>query len=296
MAVTKALAAKDHEVIVLSRSPGQQKTSLNNVRFAKWDIANQVVDHSAIANARYIIHLAGASIAGKRWTLRRKNEILESRVSGSALLVKSLKEISNDVQAVISASAIGWYGPDNVSRTKEFSEDDSHNEDFLGQTCKKWEDSITPVRELNKRLVILRTGIVLSNKGGVLSEFKKPLNFGLATILGGGQQIISWIHIDDLVRLYIAAIEDENLNGVYNAVAPEPVTNKEMILTLAREQRGNFFIPVYVPSFVLKWVLGEMSIEVLKSVTVSNKKIRATGFSFIYPTIHPAIEALKNRP
>jgi len=119
------------------------------------------------------------------------------------------------------------------------------------------------------------------------------LNFGLATILGDGRQVISWIHIDDLVRLYITAMENETLNGVYNAVAPQPATNKEIVLTLAKELRGRFFIPVYVPAFILKWVLGEMSIEVLKSATVSNKKIQAAGFSFLYPTLHAAITALK---
>ena len=292
-AITKALAARGYDIIVLSRNPEQQNTTFKNVRHAKWDIANQVLDHTSIASARYIIHLAGANIAGKRWTGRRKNEIVESRVKGSELLVKSLKEMGNNVQAVISASAIGWYGPDNSSRTTAFSEHDAHNEDFLGQTCKKWEESIWPVTELNKRLVIMRTGIVLSDEGGALSEFKKPLKFGLATILGDGRQVISWIHIDDLVRLYIAAIENENLKGVYNAVASEPVTNKELILTLAKQQRGRFFIPVYVPSFFLKWVLGEMSIEVLKSATVSNEKIHATGFRFLYPTIQAAIGALK---
>ena len=291
-AITNALVAKGHEVIILSRYPEQQNTSLNNVSFAKWDITKQQVDSRVIARAQFIIHLAGSGIADKRWTSRRKNEIMESRVKGSELLVKSLKEVSNSVQAVISASAIGHYGPDNPAGT-EFSETDPHYEDFLGQTCKKWEDSISPVQELNKRLVILRTGIVLSNEGGALHEFKRPLNFGLATILGDGRQVISWIHIDDLVRLYIAAMENENLSGVYNAVAPQPVTNKEFVLTLAKELRGNFFIPIYVPSFILKWVLGEMSIEVLKSATVSNKKIRATGFSFLYPTIHAAIASLK---
>ena len=293
-AITKALVAKGHAVIILSRNPEQQKTSLNNVSFAKWDVTKQEIDYTAIEKAQSIIHLAGAGIADKRWTSRRKNEILESRVKGSDLLVKSLNEVPNNVQAIISASAIGHYGPDKPDSDKEFTESDPHSEDFLGQTCKKWEDSIKPVQQLNKRLVIFRTGIVLSNEGGALIEFKKPLNFGLATILGDGRQVISWIHIDDLVRLYITAMENENFNGVYNAVAPQPVTNKELVLILAKEVRGKFFIPIYVPSFILKWVLGELSIEVLKSATVSNKKVRAAGFSFLYPTIHSAISALKS--
>jgi hypothetical protein len=141
--------------------------------------------------------------------------------------------------------------------------------------------------------VKLRTGIVLSNEGGALKEFKKPLRWGVAAILGDGKQMISWIHIDDLVRLYIAAIEDEALNGVYNAVAPKPVSNKELTMQLARVQKGNFFIPGYVPSFVLKLVVGEMSIEVLKSATVSCDKIHYTGFTFLHPTIEAALKNLE---
>ncbi|MGZ8511360.1 MAG: DUF1731 domain-containing protein, partial [Chitinophagaceae bacterium] len=172
-------------------------------------------------------------------------------------------------------------------------EDDQHDNSFLGETCKLWEDSIEPVKKSGKRLVKLRTGIVLSNEGGALKEFKKPLRFGVASILGDGKQMISWIHIDDLVRLYVASIEDETLNGVYNAVAPKPVSNKELAMLLARIQRGNFFIPVHVPSFVLKPVIGEMSIEVLKSATVSCDKIHYTGFTFLYPSVDAALKNLK---
>jgi len=150
-----------------------------------------------------------------------------------------------------------------------------------------------PITKINKRLITFRTGIVLSNEGGALVEFKNPLKFGVAAILGSGKQVISWIHIDDLVRLYIAAIENENMNGIYNAVAPGTVSNKELTLQLARISRGKFFIPIKVPSFVLKLVLGEMSIEVLKSATVSCDKVHYTGFTFLYPSIEAALKALK---
>ena len=123
-----------------------------------------------------------------------------------------------------------------------------------------------------------------------LEEFKKPLKFGIAAILGNGKQIISWIHIDDLCRLLLFAIENENISGVYNAVAPKPVTNKELTLSLAKQIRDKFFIPVHVPAFALKLALGEMSIEVLKSATVNNEKIRKAGFTFLYPSIDAALE------
>ena len=145
---------------------------------------------------------------------------------------------------------------------------------------------------MDKRLVILRTGIVLSKEGGAVKEFLKPLRFGIAAILGNGKQMISWIHIDDLCRLYLGAIEDDNMYGVYNAVAPSVVSNKTFTLQLAKAVKHSFFIPVYVPSAVLKLVLGEMSVEVLKSATVSAAKLKAAGFSFIFPTVEPAINQL----
>ena len=253
----------------------------------------QTIDKEAIGAADYIIHMAGAGVADKRWTKKRKQEIISSRVESSKLIVDSLKTISNKIKAVISASAIGWYGPDSViSDPDPFTENNPADDSFLGNTCKQWEESIEPVTGLGKRLVKLRSGIVLSKKGGALKEFIKPLKFGIAAILGNGKQIISWVHIDDLVSMFIAAIENENINGVYNAVAPNPVSNKELTLQLAKNKR-KFFIPIHIPSFILKLVLGEMSIEVLKSVTVSSDKIQQTGFQFKFLSIK---EALTNSP
>ena len=148
------------------------------------------------------------------------------------------------MKAVITASAIGWYGPDPViPNPNPFRETDPSSDDFLGSTCKLWEQSLEPVTALGIRLVKIRTGIVMSKKGDVLAEFRKPLRFGLATILGNGKQVMSWIHLDDLVRVYITAIENEKLHGAFNAVAPRPVTNKELVTTLAKKKRGSFFYP-----------------------------------------------------
>ena len=205
---------------------------------------SQTIDKDAISAADFIVHLAGAGIADKRWTKKRKKEIRDSRVKSSELIVKSLQEIPNNVKAVISASAIGWYGADPViPNPKPFREDDPPDAGFLGETCKQWEASIEPVTNLGKRIVKLRTAIVLSNKGGALKEFKKPLRFGVAPFLGNGRQVMSWIHIDDLVRLYITAIEDEKLSGVYNAVAPNPVSNKTFTLKLAAANQRTIFHP-----------------------------------------------------
>ena len=294
-ALTEALLEKNYKIIVLSRDPDKHQPVPGNLSYAGWDISSQTIDKDAIARADYIIHLAGAGIADKRWTKKRKQEILDSRVKSSELLAKTVQEIPNKIKAVISASAIGWYGEDPViPNPKPFTEDDPSDSSFLGDTCRQWEKSIEPIMSLGKRVVKIRTGIVLSNGGGAFKEFEKPLRFGIAAILGSGRQICSWIHIDDLVRLYISAIEDDTLRGVYNAVAPKPVSNKELMLQLAHEKKGKFFIPVYVPSFVLKTILGEMSIEVLKSATVSCNKIHYSGFTFLYPSIEAAMKNLVN--
>lgn len=291
--LTQLLTAKGYEVIILTRQPPAAGRRSGPVSYANWDVNKQTIDKEAIAKADHIIHLAGAGVADKRWSKKRKQEIVNSRTESSALIVKALAENPNKVKTVVSASAIGWYGADTgKSRQNGFSEEVPADTAFLGNTCRLWEESIDPVNKMGKRLVKLRTGIVLSNEGGAFPAFKKPLKGGLATILGSGKQVISWIHIDDLCRMFIYAIEKEAMNGPYNAVAPHPVTNQYLTIALAKQMRGRFYIPIYVPAFVLKIMLGEMSIEVLKAATVSCHKIQLAGFDFTYPTLEKAIAEL----
>jgi len=300
-ALSALLADNGYNVIILSRNPLETAAKHNyrerqspfrsngRVYYSRWDIDNQHLDSSALAEADYIVHLAGAGVAEKRWTSARKKEILESRTKSSQLLVKALKENPNKVKAVISASAIGWYGPD---KGKPFTESDPPAGDFLGQTCLEWEKSIEPVEALGKRLVKLRLGIVFSNEGGALREFRKPLRTGVAAILGKGDQVISWVHIDDICRAFLFALEDTTLSGVYNITSPYPVNNKQLTLTLAWHITNKRHFMVHVPEFALRTVLGEMSTEVLKSATVSSEKIKKAGFNFNYPTLESAINNL----
>jgi uncharacterized protein (TIGR01777 family) len=291
------LLEKNYKVIILSREEGGANAESSRLAYARWDISTQLIDENSIREADFIIHLAGAGIADKRWTRKRKKVIRESRTKSSELIVKSLRELPNNVKAVISASAIGWYGADPViPNPNPFRENNPPDAGFLGETCREWEAAIDPVTSLGKRLVKLRTAIVMSNAGGALREFKNPLRFGVAPILGNGRQVMSWIHIDDLVRLYIEAIENENLEGVYNAAAPYPVSNKTIMMKLAPLNKGQFYIPIHVPSFLLRIALGEMSIEVLKSATISCEKIHATGFTFLYPSIDAALQNLILHP
>lgn len=276
------------EVIILSRTARYSNRA--GLTYAKWDPASRQIDQEALSRTDHIIHLAGAGVADKRWTEARKQEILDSRTSSSDSIVQALKAHPNKVRSVISASAIGWYGADTPeSRKSGFTEDAPADTHFLGETCRQWEAHIEPVTALGKRLVCLRIGIVLSPDGGALKEFARPLQFGFATIMGTGSQVISWLHVDDLCRMFKFAIDHPELSGAYNAVAPTPVTNKELVLTLGAAKRGKAFLPVHVPSFMLKLMLGEMSVEILKSATVSSRKIQQAGFQFLYPNIKAAL-------
>ncbi|MEN9685628.1 MAG: hypothetical protein RLZZ28_1414 [Bacteroidota bacterium] len=289
--LAEMLAAKGFELIILSRK--KTNIALTQVSYAKWDISSGEIDRHAIEKADYIIHLAGAGVADKRWSDKRKKEIVKSRTASSALLVNALKTIPNKVKALISISAIGWYGPDTAQSLKHgFTEEAPADTAFLGETCRLWEESIAPVEQLGIRLVKLRTGIVLSNTGGALAEFQKPLKAAVAAVLGNGQQIISWIHIDDLCAMFLYALEKDTMTGVYNAVAPFPVTNKKLTLALAEQLRGSSFITMAIPAFILKIILGEMSIEVLKSANVNCSKVQKEQFNFQYPSIGDALKAL----
>ncbi len=289
-ALTQLLTSKGYQVIILSRGKKEIVTE-PNVTYAQWNVATEQIDIEVVKKADYIIHLAGAGVMDKKWTEQYKKEIVDSRVKSGALIVNTLKNNEHNVKAIVSASAIGYYGEDKIDNYF-FTETDKPAEGFLGSTCQLWEDSIDYANSLGIRVAKMRIGIVFSNNGGAFAEFVKPLRFKLATILGNGKQVISWIHIDDLCRQFLFAIENEDIKGAYNAVAPNPITNKNLILKLASKIAGKFYIPFYVPSFLLKLMMGDRSIEILKSTTVSSKKITDAGFKFLYNEVDEALENL----
>lgn len=292
-ALTKALTERGYAVIILTR---KARPAAGMVSYATWDPEKGIIDPTAISNADFIINLAGANVAGGRWTHKRKAEIVNSRVKSGQLLVEALKRMPNKVGAVISASAIGWYRPDPLIPNPEpFTETHPADNSFLGTTCQQWEAAITPVTDMDMRLIIFRIGIVLSNNGAAYAEFKKPLKFRVAAVLGSGKQVVSWIHIDDLVALFIRAIQNESMNGIYNAVAPNPVSNAALIKSIAAA-KGGFHITASAPAPILKALLGEMSIEVLKSTTVSCRKLEAAGYQFLFPHIDTATMHLHKNP
>jgi uncharacterized protein len=288
------LIERGYRVVVLTRKPSREIAPFGTgepLSYAIWNVETGQFPLELLSQIDHIVHLAGANVGKGRWTAGRKKEIARSRIESGSLLVKALKDHPNQVKAVIGASAIGWYGADTG---KPFIETDPAADDFLGGTCRAWEESMSPLRSLGKRLVILRTGIVLAREGGALPAFRAPLKAGIGAILGDGKQMISWIHLEDLCRLYVQAIEDPSLEGIYNAVSPQPVANKTLVLCLAQQLRGRFFIAVHVPAFLLKIALGEMSVEVLKSCTVDAQKARDRGFRFTFPSLEAALKNLSN--
>jgi len=251
-----------------------------------WNPEKGIIDENCIDDVDAVIHLAGASI-GKRWTPAYKQEILESRVHSSQMLYNLLKNKSNNVHQFISASAIGIYpdSPDKVY-SEEFPEvDDS----FLGHVVEKWEHAADKIAKLNIKVAKIRTGLVLSGKGGVLKEMAGPVKFGFGAAFGTGNQMQSWIHINDLTGIYNYVLSQE-LEGSYNAVAPYPVTNQKMVSTIAKVLDKPYFLP-NIPRFVMKAALGEMHMLLFTSQNVSAKKIIGEGYQFKYLSLEKALKA-----
>lgn len=279
--LTQLLLSKGYTVSVLSRKPGNDP----QVKTFTWDIAKGKIDENCIDGVDTIVHLAGAGIADERWTNERKKELIMSRTRSIALIYELLSKRTNIVTSVISASGIGYYS----DRGNELlTEDGEPSRDFLGECCIQWEKAVNEGEKLGLRIVKFRTGVVLTTQGGALSKLAMPIKFGVGSPLGSGKQWVSWIHHRDVANLYLYGIENDNLSGVFNMVAPNPVTNEDLTKAVAKQLHRPLWLP-NVPAFILKLLLGEMSTLVLGSTRVAAAKIQNTGYNFLYTDLESAL-------
>lgn len=271
-------------VSILSRS---DKKNTDNISYYKWDVSNQTIDEAGVLNADYIIHLAGENIAEKRWTVKRKLAIIDSREKSTQLIYAVLKKNNKKLDAFISASAVGIYGA--VNGEEICTEETTLAHDFLGATCQKWEDSIDFIENLRIRTVKIRTGLVLGKEDGFLKKLLPVFKYRLGAVLGSGKQYMPWIHVDDLCRIYLEAVVNENMNGPYNAAINDSTTNEIFSKTLARVLGYAIWLP-NVPAFVLKFAMGEMSKIILTGRRVSSEKIEKLGFKFKFKNLEEALK------
>lgn len=280
------LIKKGYSVSILTRNKINEDQGLS---FYHWNPEKKEIDIQALQNADFIIHLSGANLGEKRWTKRRKRELEDSRIETARLLFEKLKEIRKQPEAFISASATGFYG--SVSSEKIFCEDDENGQDFTGELCRKWEDAANRFEESGIRTVKIRTGIVLSERGGALGRIAAPAKFGMAAALGSGNQYLPWIHIEDLCNIYIKALEDKKMKGAYNAVVPTHCSNREFTRAVASALDRPFFLP-NIPSFLIRSVFGEMADILLEGSRVSCDKIIRAGFNFRFHNLEGALNDL----
>ena len=282
----KLLHAQGHLVYVLTTSQ-KPRTAVEGIQFIFWNPKESIIDTSFQLHDCYVINLAGAGVVEKRWRNDRKKELIASRVDSLNTLFKAIEKKQISVKHLVSASAIGYYG----NGDKFFSEEDKGDDSFLSSVCQQWEAAALQFEKLNIPVAIARIGIVFGNEAGALCEFLKPLHFGFAGIPADGNQIYSWIHVDDVSRL-LYFLSSHNHRVIVNAVAPNPATVNDIFNELIKYTKP-FFFSVHAPQFLLKILMGEMAIEVLKSTRVQSAKIQSLGFSFLHETIASCVKSLR---
>lgn len=283
--LVRALAEAGHQVVVLTRRPRPRQRGIS---FVEW-LTPDSHPETELQDVDAFIHLAGASINDGRWTHKQKQAILQSRIDGTKEVVRIIKNMKQQPKVVISGSAIGIYGEDrSITYSESTPLPDRTN--FLGNVCVLWEKEIAPIADMNIRLATMRTGVVLSNDGGAFPLMKLPYTLGAGGRLGSGKQWVPWIHIDDLVRLFVYIIETDSMHGPVNGTAPTPVTMDEFGKTLGRVMQRPHWAPAPAP--ILKLALGEKSVIVLEGAKVVPTKALSNGFRFRYETLEPALKQL----
>lgn len=284
--LVKQLKQKGYGVRVLSRSRAKTES---NADYFYWNPQIDEIDLKALKSVDHIIHLAGAGILDKRWTPRRKQLLLDSRVETGQFLLKKIRENQVKLKSFISASGVGYYGA--ITSDRIFNETDDPSDDFVAEVCKQWEESADAFSEYSFRTVKLRIGVVLSTEGGALPSLIKPITLGLGAPIGSGKQYIPWIHIHDLCDIFIKGLEDDQMNGVYNAVAPEHQTNASLTKTISRTIGRSLWLP-NVPAMIIQLIMGERACLILKGSRVSSNKIEHAGFEYKFRDLEKALKNL----
>lgn len=277
------LRARKHEVRILSRSKSEKPFEFY------WNLDEKIIDEKAFENIDSIIHLAGATVS-KKWTEDYKKELYSSRIDAANLLFDYCQKKNIHLKSFISASGINYYGTFTSDQILEENSGILHH-DFLADLSVEWEKAAEKFQEISDRVVCLRTAVVLAKNGGAFEPLKKLTDLNIGSAVGSGKQWMNWIHIEDLLNMYIFAVENSDLNGSFNAVADEVPTNSNFMKTLAKVS-NKFFLPINVPAFVLKSIFGEMSEIILEGTRASNKKIKSKGFDFKYADLKKAFQSL----
>ena len=283
--LTAWLTQRGYQVAWLSRNPDKG----SSIKTYFWDVEAEKLDPAAIEFSDAIVHLAGAGIADKPWSAKRKQEIVDSRVKSTELIINQLKRSGKLPEVVIAASAIGYYGTTTSSHV--FTETDPPGTDFLATTTRLWEEATNKFRDLGIKTIQYRLGMVLDEKEGAFPKKNFPGKYGLGAALGTGRQFVPWIHIHDLCNLMVAGLEQNLPDGVYNAVAPDQNTNGELMKMIASVLHRPYFLPP-VPGLIMKLIMGEMSALVLEGSAVSANKVLQTGFQFSFAELIVALEIL----
>ncbi len=283
--LTKLLTENGNQVRWLTRKKNENEPTLQFL----WDWKNKKIETDALIGVDAIINLAGASINGRRWTNNWKKEIYDSRIRSTEFLFEILSKEKHQVSTFISGSAVGFYGA--ITTDKIFTENDIHGNDFLGNTCFDWEKQANRFSELEIRTVIIRTGIVLSKESEAFRKIIFPIRYGLGAALGSGSQIFPWIHIADLCGIMMKSVSDEAIQGTYNAVASEPISNQELMKVFSRALKKPFWLP-NIPAIFIKIFYGELADSILNGSKISSDKLINNGYEFQFKTLLNAAEEL----
>ena len=279
------LRGRGDEVTVLSRNPDRAREALGDVQAIAWNLTSDPAPARALAGRDAVVHLAGENVA-QRWNDETRRAIRESRVTGTRNLVAGLREAEPRPRVLVSSSAVGYYGPHGDERVDEST---APGDDFLARVCIEWEREADAASELGLRVVRVRTGVVLDRNGGALKTMLLPFKAGIGGPVAGGDHYMPWIHIDDVVRIYLAALDSDAWSGAVNASAPEPATNKEFSRALGRALRRPAIAPV--PGLALKLLYGDMAQIVVTGQRAVPARTLELGYDFTHPNLDEALNA-----